>query len=486
MTDVSGVAEPALARPQPLGAFGFPAGVLLVPGESDEIEAARVALAAGRLPDPWPDVLAGHRLVHEDRLDEARREFTGQDGISSYHRWVLDPDPDLAETVRAALPAGAGPLVDVVLYTVGAAPAPRASALSAEVGPEVRALVLAAEATAACAAGELGLAAEGLLAAATVAASALPVTAAVLRGTTGLLLADSGDIRAARQHLAAALAGLAGTDLPDVRAQLHLRLGSAAQEEAATGDNARGLLQEAIRHYYDGLQLVSEESSPYLWASLTMNLATAHLTVPMARASDRLRLGVATQALRACRRVFTRESAPVPWSTATLNLANALVYTPSTHRADNLAEAVGLYEEVLDSGARNADPIGRARVLMNQGNALAHLGAFGQARARLAEARFVFEEHLDHDASATVRSILDEIAKAEVSDPDEELADLARQAEQMSRMPQSGEPFTAGMGITVLPAAGLDATPPPRPTVTVADPLTRPTRPSPAGDGRPA
>ncbi|MEZ5096863.1 MAG: hypothetical protein R2731_12540 [Nocardioides sp.] len=101
---------------------------------------------------------------------------------------------------------------------------------------------------------------------------------------------------------------------------------------------------------------MSEESAPVLWASLTMNLATAHLAVPMTQASDQLRLGVATQALRACRRVFTPESAPVPWSTATLNLANALVYTPSTHQGDNLVEAVELYDEVLESGVRDGDP----------------------------------------------------------------------------------------------------------------------------------
>ncbi|MEZ5096862.1 MAG: hypothetical protein R2731_12535 [Nocardioides sp.] len=78
-----------------------------------------------------------------------------------------------------------------------------------------------------------------------------------------------------------------------------------------------------------------------------------------------------------------------------------------------------------------------------------------------------------------MRGILDEIAKAQVTDPDEELADLARQAEQMARMPQSDSPYTAGMGVTFISAAGLDAGletgPPPKPKVTVVDPATRPT-----------
>lgn len=472
MTDPG--ATPRLPSPQPLGALGFPAGLLLVPGDAADVAAARETLAAGRLPETWPSELEGHRLVHLDRLDEAMAAFAGSDGVSAYHRWLLDPRAETAGDVRDGLPPAVAALVDVVLHTVGAIGPPCAADLSEQVAPEVRALVLAAEATGAAEAGRLGEAVAGLQEAADTVAALLPATAGVLRGTAGLLLADSGDPEGAQGPLAAALDELAGADLPEVRAELHLRLGSAAQEQAARGGDARTLLHRAIDHYYDGLKLVTEESAPSLWASLTMNLATAHLAVPMTQASDQLRLGVATQALRACRRVFTPETAPVPWSTATLNLANALVYTPSTHQADNLVEAVELYEEVLRSGVRDADPVGRARLLTNQGNALAHLGAFDEARAKLVEARFVFEEHLDHDSAATVRGILDEIAKAGVGDPDEELADLARQAEQMGRMPQSDSPYTAGMGVTMSPATGFDGGPPPKPTVTVVDPASRP------------
>ena len=44
---------------------------------------------------------------------------------------------------------------------------------------------------------------------------------------------------------------------------------------------------------------------------------------------------------------------------------------------------------------------------------LAHLGHFDQAKARLHEARAIFEEFADDDAVRTVRSILDEVAKQE-------------------------------------------------------------------------
>jgi tetratricopeptide (TPR) repeat protein len=138
----------------------------------------------------------------------------------------------------------------------------------------------------------------------------------------------------------------------------------------------------------------------------------------MIEASDTLRTGIAIQAMRSSLRVFTREEHAVQWSTATLNLANALVYAPAVKQGDNLVEAVELYEEVLEARDRDSDPMGRARVLANQGNALAHLGIFDQAKAKLYEARFLFEEHLDSDSALMVRSVLDEIAKQMVPEPD--------------------------------------------------------------------
>ena len=81
------------------------------------------------------------------------------------------------------------------------------------------------------------------------------------------------------------------------------------------------------------------------------------------------------------------------------------------NQGDNLVEAVELYEAVLTARDRHADPLGRARVLANQGNVLAHLGAFDQAKAKLYEARFLFEELGDHDSVRTVRGVLDEIAR---------------------------------------------------------------------------
>jgi tetratricopeptide (TPR) repeat protein len=110
---------------------------------------------------------------------------------------------------------------------------------------------------------------------------------------------------------------------------------------------------------------------------------------------------------------FTPETHRDRWSSTQLNLANALVYMPSKHQAENIAEAVELYEQVLEVRDRHTDPQGRARVLANQGNALAHLGFFDDAKSKLHEARSIFEEFEERDAVMAVRSVLDEIAKHE-------------------------------------------------------------------------
>lgn len=127
-----------------------------------------------------------------------------------------------------------------------------------------------------------------------------------------------------------------------------------------------------------------------------------------------MRLGVAAQSLRAALTVYTQDDYPQEWASVQLNLANSLVYTPSRHHRDNLVEAVEIYEAVLAVRDRASEPLGRARVLANQGNVLAHLGMFDDAKAKLYEARFLFEELGDNDSVRTVRGVLDEIARQRV------------------------------------------------------------------------
>ena len=176
------------------------------------------------------------------------------------------------------------------------------------------------------------------------------------------------------------------------------------------------LLNKAVPHYHSALQLVWREEAPLLWASAHANLATAYLTMPMTEASSQLRLGVAAQSLRSALKVYTPEEHPEQWASVQVNLANSLVYTPSSHQTDNLVEAVNLYEAVLAARDRDTDPLGRARVLANQGNVLAHLGDFDQAKAKLYDARFLFEELGDHDSVLAVRGVLDEVARQQALD----------------------------------------------------------------------
>ena len=393
---------------QPLGAFPLPAGLLLVPEDGDaELLEAIEALGAGRLPTSWPPALEAHRLAHADEPQAAHDAIADTDAFAVYNRYVLDPDAHDPAAALASLPARLAPLVDLVRFTAGETEEP--PAVAAETDAVVVALALSAQAAHRLAHDDATAAISVLREGADLVEHLAPPLAWILRGNAATIAYEqTGEIAAPQAELSAAAAALAGTDLAISRAELHYQLGTIAHESAAASG---GSMQGAMHHYYTALQSITREDAPYLWASAQMNLSAAYLAEPMSEASDSLRMGIAIQALRASLEVFTRESHPSEWATATLNLANALVYTPSVKQGDNLVEAVELYEEVLAVRDRMTDPLGRARVLTNQGNALAHLGVLDQATAKLYEARFLFEEQLDHDGALTVRGLLDEVAR---------------------------------------------------------------------------
>ncbi|NYE00206.1 tetratricopeptide (TPR) repeat protein [Kineosphaera limosa] len=432
-----------------MGIHAFPLGLRLIVDETD-----RAALLAGSVREPSADGEAG--------ADQ------GLDAVAAYNAFVLDPTAD-PSAIRAGLPRSVAVLVDVVLYTVGLADTP--PPVDEAAAPEVRAVVLAALAGAATEAGDAAEAVRLLDAAAAAARDDSPVLAALLTANaigaaheTGLTRPGDGD------RLAAAAAVLTDTDLTTPLAQIHLLLGQLAHEHAAaTGQPLRA----AMHHYYSALQLVTEASEPLVWARAQVALATAQLATPMSSAGDQLRFGIATQALRAALRVLTLQDHPHQWAGATLNLANALIYAPSLHQGDNLVEAVELYDQVLAQRPVGSDPLARARVLANQGNALAHLGIFDHARANLVEARYLFESAGEGASAAAVRGLLDEIVRAQSAakgtDPIADAAQQQRRERQMDRMPVTPGPMTSGMGVTM----GADV--PPRPKVVVVPASSRPT-----------
>ncbi len=396
------------ARPQPVGVFPLPAGFLLVPGGDDTAELRRT-LAAGRHPDTWPARLLALELAYRGDIVGAAAQLDGDDPIDRYNRFVLRPGGPPVEDparLRQALGAELGILVDVVRFALGdlAEPPP----LAGETG-EIAALVHSAHAAHAMAAGRTGEAAGALGRAVAAAWEASPGLAAQLLSTAAdLRRSVEGPTDDVLADLTTALAALDATELVIARAELRLALGAAHQERAR--DDAAAL-RTAVEHYLAALRLISVDSAPELFAAVQVNLATAYLAMPMSQASDQLRIGVAIQGLRTALAVYTPETHPEQWASTQLNLANALVYAPSAHQKDNLIEAAARYQQVIVARDRDTDPLGHARALANQGNALAHLGAYDQATAVLHEARTIFEESGADDAALTVRGVLDEIAR---------------------------------------------------------------------------
>ena len=396
-----------IARPQPVGVFGLPAGYLLI-DERAEHDAARQSLAAGRRPESFPPSLRYYELALEGDLDGALAAI-GDDpsAVARANRLVLDHTPERL----AALADVDAPImrahVDTIAFIVGLAPAPPAPD---HVDGEFAAMTHAALATHALERHDTATAIEELEAAAQAADTVSKALAGQLLGQMANVQLDEGGAKRAAVTFQAAVDALEGTELFESRAELHVAAGAMFQEMT---ESAPHLMQQAVNHYHQAMALVTAESSPETFAIANANLGLAYLMMPMNEASDQLRMGVAVQSMRVALEHFTPETHPDRWSSTQLNLANALVYMPSKHQADNIAEAVGLYEGVLQHRDRQTDPLGRARVLANQGNAIAHLGVFDDAKGKLHEARAIFEEFEDEGAVMMVRSILDEIAKHE-------------------------------------------------------------------------
>jgi len=191
-----------------------------------------------------------------------------------------------------------------------------------------------------------------------------------------------------------------GAELPNLVADLALGLALALHESAGA---QRQRLVEAVNWYQEALHAgITIDNRPETFALIQNNLGLAYISMPMTTAGDKIRLGVAVQSFREALKVYTRDAHPDAWSSATLNLANALQYLPSAHQQDNLIEAVNAYEALLEVRNKAMDPVGYARLLANQANALAHLGMFSPAIEKLTEARKLLSWHGEDDAAAAL------------------------------------------------------------------------------------
>jgi tetratricopeptide (TPR) repeat protein len=422
----------SLSRPQPLGVLALPAGWLVLPAQALDGEAGRDvrdSLMAGRLPTSWPAALHPIELAAGGQIAAAAAAIDPTAGPEhAYNHFVLTGEPASLELARSGVSGGEGAggdpaqgdlaaLVAVAAYSLGHGPA---SDLPdpAGVGGEVAAHVLAAHAAARLEARDPQGALDALVAAEQAAAGTSPVLAAVLLGQqAGLLQEVNGadpDVITGYRDAVDAMRGLDAVE--PAMAELALGLATAYQELAAGQPGGGGpMLLEAIRTYHLALRVLRKEEQPQRYAFAHSNLALCYLSMPVADARDKLRRGVAVQSLREAQSIYTREAFPREWAAVTLNLANALQHLPTVHPVENLVEAVGMYEELLAVRPVEEDPLGHARVLANQGTALAHLGIHDQAVPKLQAARALFAKAGDAGAVATVDGALADVDAVLVS-----------------------------------------------------------------------
>ena len=418
----------SLSRPQPLGVLALPAGWLVLPGEALDTEAGREArdrLMAGRLPATWPASLRPIELAAAGEIAAAAAATDPAAGPEhAYNHFVLTGEPASLALARS----GAGgsdergdlaALVAVAAYSLGHGPASELPDPDGVQG-EVAAHVLAAHAAARLEARDPQGALDALTQAEQAAQGVSPVLAAVLLGQqAGLLQEVNGadpDVVAGYRDAVDALRGLDAVE--PAMAELALGLATAYQELASDQQGGGGpMLLEAIRTYHLALRVLRKEEQPQRYAFAHSNLALCYLSMPVADARDKLRRGVAVQSLREAQSIYTREQFPREWASVTLNLANALQHLPTVHPVENLVEAVDMYEELLAARPVGADPLGHARVLANQGTALAHLGIHDQAVPKLQAARALFEQAGDTGAVATVDAALADVDAMLVSTP---------------------------------------------------------------------
>ncbi len=386
-------------RPQPLGVLPWPAGLLVLP---DTPEAGDIAaeILGGGVPQQWPQTLRFYEVALTGDPSVAADLIRGDDLVARYNRAVLIGGEGVWEALADEADGELGALVATARYSIGQIDDPP----SAEgLRDEVAAMVRSARASAALESQDVVAAEQELRAAVAAASPSSPVLASTLRLTLAQVLADAGDYASA-----ALISDLALQSLPlgaDRELRAHLQMTRALARQQLAGDE-RGALLAVVGDLTEATKIFREETHPELFAICNQQLALAYLVMPMSDQGDRLRLGVAVNALRAALRVYTPQTHPAQWASAQVNLANALQYLPSSHQEQNLDEAVQLYEEVLQFRDPQSDPVGYARILSNQGNALGHLGVFQDARARLEQARTLFEHAGDSDSAATVGQIL--------------------------------------------------------------------------------
>lgn len=340
----------------------------------------------------------------EGAIEKALAELTDDLPETKFNRFILNTSPELYNQVKEELTDDYRKLLDVAAFTLNYIPEPPSVE---NLDGELLAFVLMVQASHKIELQDVENAIELLQEAAETAKSVSPMLyAQILTSLAEIQHQFFGANANVVQTYKTALDTLKKSELESNKASLNMNLGICYQE--MSGGN-RGALLEAVKCYQEALKFFTREQFPEEFAFAQNNLALAYLSIPTIEASDQLRVAIAIQALREALKVYQRETHPELWASTQLNLANALQYAPTSHVEENLQEAVNLYEEILNVRQPTQNPVGYARLLANQGNALAHLGIFEHAIPKLTEARNVFNQIGETDSAQSITEVLNEI-----------------------------------------------------------------------------
>ena len=394
-------------RPQPLGIYPLPANYLLISGADidDEIYKDLMrgvfsgAKNAGKLRYFYEAISSNTETAIENLPNDDTPE-------TGYNRFVLEPSREKYEQLKSEFSGEILTLLEAVAFSLHLIDAPPNAENCTD---EIAAFVSLTQATEKIERGEIEAAIELLKKAVEESKTVSPVFAALVKANLAETLHQTAGTNAQVLTLyKQAVEALDKTELEYEKASFNLNLGICYQE---ISNGQRGALLEAARHYQAALRFFKADKFPAEFALAQNNLALAYLSMPMHEASDQLRVGIAVQSLREVLKIWTRETNADGWASTQLNLANALQYLPSKHIEENLMEAVNLYEEILEYRTAAQNLIGYARLLSNQGNALAHLGIFAPAVEKLTEAKQIFETHGETDAANAVSEHLTVISQ---------------------------------------------------------------------------
>jgi tetratricopeptide (TPR) repeat protein len=388
-----------MLRPQPIGIFPMPANFLLLPESWQDLADYQNALQG-----IFPKEGSFFKFAIDGEQEKALAELTDDSPETEFNRFILNTSPELYNQIKEELTGDYRKLLDVAAFTLNYIPEPpRVENLDGE----LLAFVLMVQASHKIELNEVENAIELLKEAAETAKSVSPILyAQILTSLAEIQHQFFGASANVVQTYKTALDSLKKSELESNKASLNMNLGICYQE-ISSGN--RGALLEAVKCYQEALKFFTREQFPEEFAFAQNNLALAYLSIPTIEASDQLRVAIAIQALREALKVYQKDTHPELWASTQLNLANALQYAPTSHVEENLQEAVNLYEEILTVRRPTENPVGYARLLANQGNALAHLGIFEHAVPKLTEARNVFNQIGESDSAQSITEVLNEI-----------------------------------------------------------------------------